>query len=297
MTDAAIAEGGDAPTESSSADIESKTTTTEVSNDAAETKPQGEAPATETTETTVESKSESSGDETTESEKVVKKNSFQERISQKTRQANEAKQRADESDERARIAEQRLAEALGPEPTRFPQLEDFDYDQNAYQQAVVQFNSDQTQRTVHRAMTEQDRIQAQQLINQANQAATEVFQARSAAFAEGHADYVKAVTDPAFVQSEAVKQAVVLSENGPELAYHLANNPDKTDAINRMAPGLALMELGRLSATLATPPPVITTNTPAPGKPVTSNGNIDKDPEAMSPEEYQKWRGYLKRNN
>ena len=102
------------------------------------------------------------------------------------------------------------------------------------------------------------------------------------------------VSAPSFVQGEAMQQAIILSDNGPALAYHLASNPQKTAAINAMAPGLAMMELGRLSQALAPNRSVTTSNAPAPAKPVRASGKVEKDPDKMTPAEYARFRGYRK---
>ena len=268
--------GASVPTESESADIE----TTE--------QPTGEAVETKAEETNAEAKEETvSGDDTTEKES--KKNSFQERINQKTRQAKEAEQRAIEAEQRAQMWQQRYE---GGEQGEFPKLEDFDYDQGKFQEAVNKYATDQNQRTVHQAMGEQERLQTEAARQQANQAVVEAFQARSSAFAEEHPDFMEKISNPSFTQSEAMKQAIVLSESGPQLAYHLAANPAKAAEINALPAGLAMMQLGILSQQLTPSKSVITSKTPAPADPVVPSGQVSKDPEKMSPAEYAKYRGY-----
>lgn len=273
----ANAEGTAVPTENVSAEIETQDQPQGVEADSpAEPLAEGEQPP--------------SGDEKAENErKEAKRNSFQERISEKTRQAKEAETRAKDAEERAALLESQIKELTGEE-TRFPQLEDFDYDQSKYQEAVIAYNSQQMQRTVQQGLTEQQRAAARLAAEEAGRAAAEAFQARSAAFAEDHPDFQDKVTSPKFVQSQAVHQAIVLAENGPALAYHLASNPEITARLNASDPASALMELGRISAQLATPPPVKTTTTPKPVSPVTPNGQFNKDPDKMSPAEYAAMR-------
>jgi len=274
MTDAAIAEDTSVSTEVEPAVQEAQEPTGETS-DAVAAEPSGEDPPE------------------TEEEKQKKRNSFQERINQKTRQVKEAEVRAKEAEERATLLEQQLNQNM-PQLDRFPQLEDYDYDQNAYQQAVVAYNAQLNQRTVQQALSQQEKFQVEQLRKQANNAAVDAFKERSAAFASEVPDFMQKVGNPQFVQGQAMQQAIILSDNGPALAYHLASNPQKAAAINNMAPGLAMMELGRLSAQLAKPSPVATTNAPAPAKPVRASGKVEKDPDKMTPDEYAKFRGYRK---
>jgi len=276
MTDAAIAEGTSVPAENESAVEE------------IQTEPTGEtSEATEATEPSGEDHAEA------EEEKTKKRNSFQERINQKTQQVREAELRAKEANERAQMFEDRLNQDL-PEQGNFPQLEDFDYDQNAYQQAVVQYNAQLNQRTVQQAMSQQEKLQVEHLRRQANQAAVDSFKLRSEAFASEHPDFMQKISSPSFKQGQAMQQAIILSDNGPALALHLAQNPQKTASINAMAPGLAMMELGRLSQALTPSKPVLTSQAPPPAKPVKATGRVDKDPDKMSPEEYRRYRGYSK---
>jgi len=275
MTDAAIADD------------------TSVSTEPESTAQETQEPSGETSEA-VEATEPSDADPVESEEEVQKKrNSFQERINQKTRQVREAEQRAQEAEQRANLLEQRMNQNL-PQTDKFPQLEDFDYDQNAYQQAVVQYNAALNQRTVQQAMTQQERLQVEHLRQQANQATVDAFKERSQAFASEQPDFMAKVSAPSFVQGEAMQQAIILSENGPALAYHLASNPQKTAAINAMAPGLAMMELGRLSQALTPNRSVTTSNAPAPAKPVRASGKVEKDPDKMTPAEYARWRGYRK---
>jgi hypothetical protein len=275
MTDAAIADDTSVSTDNESAEKEIQ-------------EPSGE------TSEAVEATGPSDADPVESEEDVQKKrNSFQERINQKTRQVREAEHRAKEAEERAQLLEQRMNQNQ-PNLERFPQLDDFDYDQNSYQQAVVQYNAALNQRTVQQALTQQEKLQVEHLRRQANQATVEAFKERSQAFASEQTDFMAKVSAPSFVQGEAMQQAIILSDNGPALAYHLASNPQKTNAINAMAPGLAMMELGRIAQALSPSKPVLTSNAPPPAKSVRASGKIEKDPDKMTTQEYARYRGYKK---
>lgn len=275
MTDAAIAEDTSVSAENESAVEEIQ-------------EPSGE------TSDAVEAKEPSDADPVESEEDVQKRrNSFQERINQKTRQVREAEHRAQEAEQRAQLLEQRMNQNL-PQLDSFPDLANYDYDQNAYQQAVVQYNASLNQRTVQQALSQQEKLQVEHLRQQANQATVDAFKTRSQAFASDQPDFMAKVSAPSFVQGEAMQQAIILSENGPALAYHLASNPQKANAINSMAPGMAMMELGRLAQALSPSRTVTTSNAPSPAKPVRSNGKVEKDPDKMTPAEYARYRGYRK---
>lgn len=83
--------------------------------------------------------------------------------------------------------------------------------------------------------------------------------ARRTAAAEKYADYAEvAEADPASggpVITDAMASAIVLSENGTDIAYHLGQNTDVAERIAKIQnPFLQFLEIGKLAATLATPP-------------------------------------------
>jgi hypothetical protein len=86
--------------------------------------------------------------------------------------------------------------------------------------------------------------------------------------------------------------AAFSSEKGPELLYHLAQNPAEADRIARLPPTQASMEMGRLEAKLAAVPPRKTTQAPDPIAPVSGVGGAqtDADPDKMTVEQWRAWR-------
>ena len=90
--------------------------------------------------------------------------------------------------------------------------------------------------------------------------------------------------------TDAMQQAIMESDVGPRLAYHLANNPDEARQIAMMSPIGQIRALGRIEAKLEQKSPVTVTKAPPPVKPVGQKAAITKDPGKMSDEEYAKWR-------
>lgn len=270
MTDAAQAEGTPVPAETQPAETE------------VETQPETtEQTAESTDEVSHETTEDSSGDETPKPDQAPKKSAVQERISQLTRRAKEAEARVKELEEANALTAQPQEEAK-PRPT----LEQFDYDQPAYEAALLEWTTEQTTRSVQAAMSQQERNRLELARKQANDAAVETFRARSIEFAEQHPDFQSVIANTQAFQSEAVSQAIVLAENGPALAYHLATNAEKASEINGLPPGLAMMELGKLSAQLAAPPSPRTTKTPQPVPTVAPTGTTEPDFDSMSGDEY-----------
>lgn len=84
-----------------------------------------------------------------------------------------------------------------------------------------------------------------------------------------------------------VVDLVMESDKGPLLAYHLAKNPDKVAALNRMSPRDAAREIGRLEARIRGPQTKKVTNAPAPKAPLRGGGGkSEKDLAEQSVEDY-----------
>lgn len=94
------------------------------------------------------------------------------------------------------------------------------------------------------------KLQKQKLeAEQKTQVAT--YQERVKAFSKTTPDFAEVLADVDGIPvSATVGQIIVSSDNGPELAYELAKNPDEFQRINRLSPLAAAMELGTLKARL-----------------------------------------------
>jgi hypothetical protein len=78
---------------------------------------------------------------------------------------------------------------------------------------------------------------------------------------------------------EDIALAMMEAERGPELLYHLAQNPDVAAQLNDMSPARAAMELGRIEAKLEgpkAPPPKAASKAPAPIDPVKPGSSATK---------------------
>lgn len=226
-----------------------------------------------------------SGDETAEREEVEhKRNRVQERISQLTNRAKEAESRAKELEEM--IAS---LEGEQPEEKAMPKLEEFEYDTAAYEAALSQWLAEKQAQSVNVAMTQQQRWQVEQAQRQAVEAAKQAFTAKQEAFELDHPDF-KQVVSNFKPNSPAIAQAVLYSENGPALAYHLAKNPGLSQSLESMNPIIAAMEIGAIQQKLSAPPPVNSSKAPPPADDLKPTGTVDKDPDKMTPAEYRAWR-------
>lgn len=285
MTDAANAEGILSP-----AEIENAVEDSDQPEEGVTT----EAISENTTEEAQEPSSEENADNQAE-EKQKTRNSVQQRISQLARQKNEANTRVQELEQQNRYLSEQINQVQQP-LDQFPELQDYDFDQSQYQQAVIQYNAQLNAQTVQQAMGQQQQAQLNHLNAQKQVISEESFKEKSKDFALDFPDYETKITAPNFQQSDFVARAIVNDfDNGPAVAYWLASNPQQAQRVNQMSQLEAMKALTVVSTALSIAKrPVKTTNAPAPSKSVTPRGKVSKDPDKMSPTEYAKYRGYRK---
>jgi hypothetical protein len=101
------------------------------------------------------------------------------------------------------------------------------------------------------------------------------------------ADYDTVVGSSDVPVSEHVRDALLDSEHGPELAYHLARNPSFAADLNNMSATRAALELGRLESQLDNAPaPKPVSKAPAPITPLTTGATGRVNLATASMEDY-----------
>lgn len=88
-------------------------------------------------------------------------------------------------------------------------------------------------------------------------------------------------------------EAIMHSELGPKLAYHLAKNPEEAERIAALPAARQATEIGRLETKIeSAPPPKKPSNAPAPIAPVGGKDiKADAEPDASkNPKEWVDWR-------
>jgi len=232
---------------------------------------QTEAP-TETTAT------ESAPVEDATEQPADKSNGVQERINKITADKHEERRQREASDKRADELQAKLdsIEANKPKLSE-PNLEEHNYDEDAFNKATVAF---QVQEQVKAELTTQKAQQEQ--TDQQAEAQAELSKFNERAEALGKDDFaVKAKAIPEL--PEGVASAIMSLENGAEMVYHLGSNLDKADALSSMTPMAAMMELGRISASMSVKPEIKTSAAPDPIEPVTAGSALsDKIDDEMS---------------
>jgi hypothetical protein len=129
--------------------------------------------------------------------------------------------------------------------------------------------------------------------------AKEVFDSyneRVAEFAAEHEDFsevLSSLSERVVIPQEA-SVAIYEAQNGPEISYYLARNPEKAEKLMEMSPAQTVMEIGRISAALETQAAVAkrpASKAPPPPAQVGSGGTSSTMPiEKMSYQEYKQWR-------
>lgn len=202
----------------------------------------------------------------------------------------EKKQAERERDElKLKLEQQTLTQAQPPEPeTGKPTLEQFDYDDTAYYEALADYKADQKIKAAFKARDEQAQVERQkseaEMINKS-------FQSKLSEYVSKNPEYndaIEAAGHKAFAPH--VNQAILHADNGPAIDHHLLVNPDVADKLSQMNPVQAAIEIGKIGVELSAKP-VKQTSAPAPIETVGGGGtpNVDKRyDENCSMEEYYK---------
>ncbi|MGH8758328.1 MAG: hypothetical protein ACREVW_02250 [Burkholderiales bacterium] len=185
-----------------------------------------------------------------------KPDGIQRRIDELTRKRYEAEREA--SYWRGK-AEGHKPEAAQAQAEAEPQQESYEsYEE--YVRAVARWEVSQS------LATERTRIEHEHRA----QAAVRDYDTRAQAVREKHADFDQVVYNPDLAVSEIMRDAILRSEDGAKLAYHLGQHPEEAAHIANMEPFGQVMAIGRLAAKLdAKPrPTAAASSAPAPITPV-----------------------------
>jgi hypothetical protein len=230
----------------------------------------------EITETQDQAQAESATAEDTKSGEYVETDSeaVQARINKLTAEKFAEKRRAEELEQRLK----QLESAKSPEAK--PTLEQFDYDDAAYQEALINWTVTQRVSEQQKAQAEQEVISQRNVEQEQRQA---MFNQRMEAYRVKAPDYEQVVSQVPDLPQDTLN-AILEHEKGPQLAYHLGKHLDIADQITRMNPATAAMKLGELAAKLSAPV-TETSKAPEPIETVSSGGSMSKNLEDMSMDE------------
>jgi hypothetical protein len=264
-----------------------------------------ESPAdTEAVEETPEPVAEAEQSEPKEAEKEANQEGerkqnpkLEKRFSEITKQREEARQEA-QRERQARVdLEQRLA-AL--EQQRQPQATNVDQepqpsqfsDAFEYAKALAEFSTE-------RALAERDRQVAQAKEQEAQQKIIQSWAQKVQDAKADLPDFDDLVASSDVVVNNAVRDAILESDVGPKILYHLAENNDLAKKIASLSPNAALREIGRLEARFEAKPetkqtaPVVKSKAPAPIQPIRGGQGQPDVPMSANGEwhgSYQAWK-------
>jgi hypothetical protein len=161
-----------------------------------------------------------------------------------------------------------------PSVDKVPSLEEFDYDEEAYTAAMIDYKVRKGVESAINKQAESYQVQQQQ---QYEQQIAQDFNSKAAKFAAENPDYEKVIDSYGnMVQySPAVQAAILTSENGPQLDYMLLKNPQLVEKLNQLPEHMAYMELGKLEGQAVSMKPTAkkVSQAPAPIEDVSTGGN------------------------
>lgn len=248
-----------------------------------------EAPAEDAKAETQEVEAAESSPADEEVQEPQKPKGVQKRLDELTRNWRDAERREASREKEAEywreLALKGQTPAKAEAPSKLPRLEDFNYDEGQYTQALDTYLSDRAQKAAEQLFqsktTEQQKQQRQQ-----------TFEASQAKFIAEHPDYTdKVLRNPALPITDTVADVLMDSDYGPQVAYFLADNPEVAMRLSRMNERQIAREVGRIEARLAMPAPKTPSKAPPPPPKIEAvDSTVEKDPNQMSVEEWQRWR-------
>ena len=225
---------------------------------------------------------------------------LEKRFSEITKQREEARLEAQRERQARLDLEQRLA-ALeqnrqpqqAVEIDQEPQPSQFS-DAFEYAKALAEYSTE-------KALAERDRQIAQAREQEAQQKIIQSWaQKVQAAKAEMH-NFDDMVASSDVVVNNAVRDAILESDVGPKILYHLAENNDLARKIAGLSPNAALREIGKLEARFEAKPeqtaPVVRSKAPAPIQPIRGGqgkADIPISPNGEFHGSYQAWKAARK---
>lgn len=128
-----------------------------------------------------------------------------------------------------------------------PKLEDFDYDEDKYRDAMFEYK---VQQEVNRKFQEREEAERERQIKQKEAEIINGFNERASAYAAQNPDYEKAIqiAGESAAYPTHVQEVILTSDHGPQIDYALLTDPDLLNRVSNMSPTSAIMELARLES-------------------------------------------------
>jgi signal recognition particle GTPase len=168
-------------------------------------------------------------------------------------------------------------------------IQDFDFDQDAYLRYLAKHEA----QNIVESQKAHERQQAEE-VKQLER--NKKFQYRQATFSVDRLDSREVIFKNPLAEyyPKDMQEYLIESDVGPQLAYHLGQNLNVTDALIRMEPRSRDRALAKLEASLEAKPAAATprtfTQAPAPVKSLAGSGQVEKSIDDMTMPEYVAWR-------
>lgn len=201
------------------------------------------------------------------------------RFSEITKQREEARKEAQREREAREALEARLA-VLERQPTpqapkvdEEPQPSQFN-DAFEYAKALAEYTAD-------KRIGEMKRQEAEERQAQERQKVIETWASKVQAAKASMPDFDDIVASSDVVVNDDIRDAILESDVGPQILYHLAENDDVAKRIAGLSPKQALREIGKLEArfevkeTAPEPKPIVRSKAPAPIQPLRGSNPAD----------------------
>ena len=196
------------------------------------------------------------------------------RFSEITKQREQAREEAKREREareslEAKVAElerrtqpQQRVESLDEEP----KPEQFN-DAFEYARALAEYSAEQ-------ALKNRDRVELEKKYQAEHDKLIEVWNDRLETTKKELPDYQDMIESSDVMVSDQVRDALLESDAGPRILYHLAENPDYAEKLSKMTVISALREIGKLEARFekTETKPVVRSKAPAPINPLRATG-------------------------
>ena len=247
---------------------------------------------------------EQSGQESDEIKATEEKKSnpkLEKRFSELTKQREEARKEAQREREQRESLENRLKELeerATPRPVEIqenvkPQPHQFN-DAFEYAEALAEWSTEQ-------ALINRDKQEAERRAQEERNKVLDGWNKRLNDAKAELPDFDDMVASSDVVVNDHIRDAILESDVGPQILYHLAENPELADKLNSGSPISALRQIGRLEAQFErkeapvaeSKPSVARSKAPAPINPIkTGSGVVDVgvDSNGEFHGTYQQWR-------
>lgn len=205
--------------------------------------------------------------------------------------AEAAKERAarEQAEARLREYEQKAAPEKAADPDAEPKPEQFT-DAFEYARALAEFSAE-------KALKDRDRQEAEKKAAEERQKTIKQWTDRITAVKADLPDFEDVVASSDVAVSDQVRDAILESDVGPQVLYHLAENPEFAQKLSEMSTITALREIGKLEARFEKKEPAKAAATkqraPAPIKPIKGGGSamdVPLNSDGVFHGSYQAWK-------